>query len=57
MKKWIAKVQLYWDASCVVSIEVKANTERKARIFAEKKAIKEYGWDSPKILSIKEVEE
>jgi hypothetical protein len=40
MKKWIAKVQLYWDASCVVSIEVKANTERKARIFAEKKLSK-----------------
>ena len=52
MKKWLASVELNWDASNVINVTVKANTERKARIFAEKEALK--CGKNPKILSIKE---
>lgn len=56
MKKWRADVELFWDASQVVEIEVKANTVRKARMLVEKKAIKNYGWKYPVINNIVEVD-
>lgn len=57
MKKWKAEIELFWDASHVESVEVKANTERKARIFAEEAMKKKYKTDMVNILRINEIKE
>jgi hypothetical protein len=54
MKKWEATVEVNMDASHWETIEVEANTERKARKFVEEKA-KKIGFFFVKIVSIKEV--
>ena len=53
MKRWKATVQVNLDASHWEIIEVKANTERKARIAVEEKAIK-MGFRYPQIIAIEE---
>ena len=35
MKNWLIKAELFWDASRIETITVRANTERKAKIFAK----------------------
>lgn len=35
IKTWLVTAELFWDASRIESVEVEANTERKAKIFAE----------------------
>jgi len=57
MKKWKARFEIFWSANNEVTVEVKANTERKAKIFAKEKVIKEYGWDMPILRSIEEVKD
>lgn len=42
IKKWKANVSVLFGGSSHI-VNVKANTERKARIFAMEKAIKLYG--------------
>lgn len=42
MKNWLVKVELYWSSNCVETLNIKANTERKAREFAKEKCKKEY---------------
>ena len=41
MKKWRVTAEINMDASRYKTVEVKANTERKAKIFAEEKLKKE----------------
>ena len=57
MKVWAATFEVFWDASHEVTVHVKANTERKAVIFATEKVKKESGWDSPILRNIKEIKE
>lgn len=35
IKLWRVTAELFWDASRIDFVDVKANTERKAKIFAE----------------------
>lgn len=56
MKHWEAKIKLDWDMQSIVTITVKANTERKAKIFAEEKARKTYACFAADVISIKEME-
>lgn len=44
MKTWKATAELNMDASHYESVIVKANTERKARIFAEEQFKKNGAW-------------
>ena len=53
MKRWKATVQVNLDASHWETIEVEANTERKARKFVEDTA-KKMGFFFVQIISIKE---
>ena len=53
MKKWIATIEVNYDASHWETIEVEANTERKARKFVEEKT-KKMGFCCSRIISIKE---
>lgn len=57
IKTYDVKFQLFWSANNEKIVRVKANTERKAEKFATEKVIKESGWKSPILLSIKEVKE
>ena len=54
MKYWQAIVEVNMDASHWETIEVKANTERKARKLVEEKA-KKMGFFFVNIVSIKEI--
>ena len=54
MKTYIVKFEVFWDASDIRTVTIKANTERKAIIFATKKIKKETGWDTPKLISCQE---
>lgn len=51
MKVWQATVQLNYDASHWEVVTVKANTERKARLFVEEK-LKKQGYFAVQIISI-----
>ena len=42
MKNWLIKAELFWDASRIETITVRANTERKAKIFAKESFKKKY---------------
>ena len=42
MKDWLVTAELFMNASRIESIEVRCNTERKARIFAVEKFRKKY---------------
>lgn len=53
MKTWTATIEVNHDASHWETIEVEANTERKARRFVEEKA-KKMGFRCSGIISIKE---
>ena len=55
MKTWEIKFEVFWNASDIRTVTVKANTERKAIIFATDKIKKESGWDMPKLISCQEV--
>ena len=55
LKTYILKFEVFWDASDVRTVTVKANTERKAIIFGTNKIKKETGWDMPKLVSCQEV--
>ena len=57
MKTWKADFEVFWDASHIESVIVKANTKRKAILFAEKKVKERSGWDSPILRNIEEIEE
>ena len=56
MKTYIVKFEVFWDASDIRTVTVKANTERKAIIFATEKIKKETGWSMPKLISCQEVD-
>lgn len=55
MKSWKVQFEVFWDASDIRTVTVKANTARKAIIFATNKIKKETGWDMPKLISCVEV--
>lgn len=55
MKIWEVSFEVFWDASHIENVVVKANTERKAIIFAKEKVEKKSGWDSPILRNIKEI--
>lgn len=42
MKKWKVIAELFWSAERIESVIVKANTERKARLFAVNAFKKKY---------------
>lgn len=42
MKKWEVTAELFWSAERIETVIVKANTERKARIFAVEAFEKKY---------------
>ncbi len=42
MKTWKVTAELFWSAERIESVVVKANTERKARIFAIDTFTKKY---------------
>jgi len=56
IKKWNVKFQVFFDASKNISINVEANTERKAKLKAIEKIKKEYNCKFPILLSIKQYE-
>ena len=56
LKTYILKFEVFWDASDVRIVTVKANTERKAIIFGTNKIKKETGWNMPKLISCQEVD-
>lgn len=56
MKKWKVTAELNMDASHYETVIVKANTERKARIFAEK-IFKKNGAFFVTNMTIKQLEE
>lgn len=53
MKKWKVTAEVDMDASKIVSIEVSANSERKARIIATKKLKQDHFFVN--IISIKQI--
>lgn len=55
MKKFVIKFEVFWDATDIREVVVNANTERKAIKIAAEKVKKQTGWDIPKFISIKEV--
>ena len=55
MKTYKVKFEVFWDATDIREVTVKANTERKAIIFANDKIKKESGWDMPKLIYVEEV--
>jgi hypothetical protein len=55
IRTWELKFEVFWDASRTYTVQVMANTERKAVIFGTEKVKKETGWDMPKLLSCKEI--
>ena len=57
MKKFVIKFEVFWDATDIREVVVNANTERKAMKIAAEKVKKQTGWDIPKLISIKEVDD
>ena len=57
MKTYKVTFEVFWDASDIREVTVKANTERKAIIYATDKIKKETGWNLPRLISIQEVSE
>lgn len=57
MKTWDVTFEVFWSASRNKTVRVRANTERKAIMFAEKKVKNETGWDSPILRDVKLVED
>lgn len=55
MKVWDVCLKLNWDASRIRNVKVKANTERKARLFAQEKCKKD-GAFSADVISCKQVD-
>jgi hypothetical protein len=55
MKTWSLKFEVFWDATDVRTVTVKANTKRKAIILGTEKIKKETDWDMPNLLSCQEV--
>ncbi len=55
MKKWKVTAELFWSAERIESVVVKANTERKARLYAENVFKKEYP-DVGSMISIQSIE-
>ena len=55
MKIWKATFELFLSANHEEEIIVKANTERKAIIFAKEKAEKQWEKGSPRFIRIKEI--
>ena len=55
IKRWKADFNVLFDASKVVSVEVEANTLRKAKIKAEEKIMKMDKGYFPQLVSIKEI--
>ena len=37
MKYWLVRIECYWSADHIESIYIRANTKRKAEVFAIKK--------------------
>ena len=56
MKNWKVTAEINMDASKYVSVNVKANTERKAIIIGEEKIKKDYGAFFITNITAKEVE-
>ena len=56
IKEWLVKCEVNMDASKEVNIDVKANTERKAKIKAENEC-RNRGYFHVNIISCKEMEE
>lgn len=56
MKNWIVTAEINMDASKYVSVNVKANTERKAIIIGKEKIKKDYGAFFITNITAKEVE-
>ena len=57
MKTYKIKFEVFWDSTDIREVTVKANTERKAIIFATNKIKKKSGWDIPKLISVEEVKD
>lgn len=55
IKTWKVTAELFWSANRIESVEVEANTERKARIFAENAFKKRYPYIK-EMISIQKVE-
>ena len=55
LKSWRITAELFWSANHIEAIEVKANTERKAKIFAEQAFRKKYP-DVKEMICIQKVE-
>lgn len=56
IKKWMVRAEIFWSANMEETVEVKANTQRKAVQFAKEKIKKKY----PKVgdmINIREVKE
>lgn len=54
MKTWDIRLKLDWDASRTRSVRVKANTERKARAFAQE-ICKKDGAFAADVISCKQI--
>lgn len=50
IKRYKCTFKINWDASHIESIEVKANTERKAWIFAKQVLMDRYGYSKDDII-------
>lgn len=55
VKVWRVTAELFWSANHIESVEVKANTERKAKIFAEEAFREKYPYIG-QMISIHKVE-
>lgn len=55
MKTWELKFEVFWDASDIRTVTVKANTKRKAIILGTEKIKKDTDWDMPNLISCQEV--
>lgn len=58
MKKWKITAELFWSAERIETVVVKANTERKARIFGVEAFKKKYPnvMDMISIYKVEEIE-
>ena len=55
IKKWKAKFELFFDATNIVTINVEANTEYKAKLKAFEKAKKIYNCNCLVLRSINQI--
>ncbi len=51
IKRYKCTFEINWDASHIESIEVEANTERKAWIFAKRVLMDKYGYSKDDIIA------